>query len=884
MLKPFSITQMTRVLSSAIVLFSVFLFNFSQAQQTSPLLDGTVIDLSFDEYGKILNKPAGFSLVEGSKYAFSISVAAPKKQHADLKKYFRESLISLKEKLDDPSNTETKLCSLLLGSDTELDNYKKELEDLAAIIAKPDPAAVADLVNKVSSNEYNYLPHAQLIIDCLYGDIFTVSVKGQSATDKYDKDIVLNVPAANYPINQASLLVRIADLKKRFVADYFNKTYAEIKVTVDALKPWEFYPNHAENGIKQLISSREQMIETLLKLDPTNMKVLCDFSPFKEQYSDNNFTSFLTTYPKWFLSWAWYTNGEIRMNPFDFTDPSRVRFQQGHDTVKAKRMDKYVRVGMKRMVDLKSNLQISVADFDSLNRKFKNGDEVYSYLADNEALKKKNNLALTKSQQINRVIDSVSFRVVAEEDKKSYFIKTYDAGNSLRPANPDKKSALSLDKEVELMIYNIKSTETVKVTPEYKDTPDESLAMKQLNELGNLGSGLLAQAAIAEPYVATFKNLVFPAAANLVRVDLPPLKQVEVTSYTKASGNKARSSANSEIQFRERLFVSSDPVEIRLIFFHSRGEDEYDFWSEVEQELKERKVYCAEIIAIVKQKLIAGLNPTSENLSLKASDYRHYIEGKAKHYRVKISQLSAKAIEEYTDDVRKKLTNEYRLLTLAHAMLESNTYILPPKAIKIDDDPASPAYSNIYQTVAVQDASKKVILPLVHTNKADGKVIAKRIDNYKVSQPRWVMASMGLSYAFEKFRRNEAEVKEGKIVNVPDEDQARLVTGLNFYFVPILLTDSRAIWNLPGRQKVSRLSVFVGASFPKPLYNPQLGLSVEPWPGVKSTYGWHFYRKTAQTIVNDQLQNEESKYIYNSPFVSVSIEPLSFVKLIGLIK
>ncbi len=163
-------------------------------------------------------------------------------------------------------------------------------------------------------------------------------------------------------------------------------------------------------------------------------------------------------------------------------------------------------------------------------------------------------------------------------------------------------------------------------------------------------------------------------------------------------------------------------------------------------------------------------------------------------------------------------------------------------------------------------------------------MIAKRIDNYKVSQPRWVMASMGLSYAFEKFRRNEAEVKEGKIVNVPDEDQARLVTGLNFYFVPILLTDSRAIWNLPGRQKVSRLSVFVGASFPKPLYNPQLGLSVEPWPGVKSTYGWHFYRKTAQTIVNDQLQNEESKYIYNSPFVSVSIEPLSFVKLIGLIK
>lgn len=885
MLKPNPAGQFIKLLSALILLVCLLLPNFSQAQQTSPLngkpKNKTIIALDFDEYGKILNNPAGFSLVEGGEYAFQIKVAAPKKQHAVLKKYFRESLVSLKEKLEDPTNNETQLCSLLLGSDIKLKNYIQELESLITIIDKDDAAAISDLTSKAANGDFVYLPKAQVISESLYGTTFTVIANGKPVTAKYDQDISISVPAATYPVNQTSLIVQIEDLKKRFVADYFNKTYVDIQADIDALKPGVFYQKEVENGIDKLVSWRQELIYRLEKLDTTNLSVLCDYPLFKGQYSGNEFITFLEAYPKWFLSWAWYTGGNIRLNPLDFTEMSRLRFQEGYDTVKAQKMDKYVKVSMKRMADLKSDLKISVAEYDSLNRQLDKVEDLYSYAAANEELKKKNKQALTKIQQIKRTIDSLSFRVVPNDDKRIYFIKSYDAANYLQPADKSKIQALPISKEVEIMVYNVKSTQSVSVTPAFKDTPDQSLAMEQLSKVGDLGTSLMEQALKAAPTLAGLRS----KPVGLVRVELPPIHE-EILN--KDVVRKTHSLASFEKivvkrQYTMKLILNSKPLKMSLIFTDEKATDEFDLWAEVKETLKKKNIYCTEVIDSVAQELLSGLRPDSAKMIGSFAQYESYRDTKLEEYRARIIKLTEKAIEDYTNMVYINLSNDFSLLTLAHAMLESKAYILPPKAIKVQDDPSAPAYSNIYESVAVQESSKMVTIPLVLSNKADSKVIAKRTDTYKVSQPHWIMASLGLSYAFGEFRRNEIEVKEGKIVNSPDEEQQRLVAGFHIYPFPILLTDNRFIVGMK-RDWKSRLSIFLGASFPKPLYNPKIGISVDPWPGVKVTSGLHFYRKTFQTILNDQIQDEDSKYVYNAPFMSLSIEPVSFVKLIGLIK
>lgn len=155
---------------------------------------------------------------------------------------------------------------------------------------------------------------------------------------------------------------------------------------------------------------------------------------------------------------------------------------------------------------------------------------------------------------------------------------------------------------------------------------------------------------------------------------------------------------------------------------------------------------------------------------------------------------------------------------------------------------------------------------------------------YVTAPTTWLTPSIGIAYIFDAFRRSEVKVENGAVTNNTDEEQLRIIAGFHIHFAPMLQKDNRSIFQLKGKALLSRFSAFAGVSFPKPFYNLHPGLSADIWPGVKVMAGAHFYHFTNYTVLNNQIIDQKSGYVFNGGFASINIDPVAFVKLIGIIK
>ena len=82
----------------------------------------------------------------------------------------------------------------------------------------------------------------------------------------------------------------------------------------------------------------------------------------------------------------------------------------------------------------------------------------------------------------------------------------------------------------------------------------------------------------------------------------------------------------------------------------------------------------------------------------------------------------------------------------------------------------------------------------------------------------------------------------------------------------------------------SNWSIFTGIGIPDPLGNLYLGISFDPVPGLKLISGLHFYRYTKYSIINNEISDKSTIYRTSFPFLSLNIDPVSFIKAIGIFK
>jgi hypothetical protein len=157
------------------------------------------------------------------------------------------------------------------------------------------------------------------------------------------------------------------------------------------------------------------------------------------------------------------------------------------------------------------------------------------------------------------------------------------------------------------------------------------------------------------------------------------------------------------------------------------------------------------------------------------------------------------------------------------------------------------------------------------------------IRNYRVGKRYWVLASAGAAFTFKSYISNDATVTGNQVTINNEYNNARFVAGLNFYFLGLFQMDE-SFMGLSSHRAVSRLSLFTGLGIPDPLKNFYIGLSDDIFPGIHLTVGPQFIRYAHTQIDNDQIYDHASTFKYVGVFSSLTIDPVSLVKMITAFK
>jgi hypothetical protein len=870
-----------------------FLFypDHGNAQQNRPIRPHpkTTIKYEVDEDGKMTSLPAGFALKNGSTYNFEITVKAPNQHFKDLVTYLKEKIKTAQDKLEDPNVTNGKSYSYLFGSQVEFDEFKRELDDLYNVLDAADPKTAFGAT--LGSDDFRYFLGRTFWDENLFGKIFNgkSNISATPINQDLSKDAKIS-GSQKVETDDFTVKIWIADLQRQFIAAYYNESRKQLAPILDTLRVKAFYKNTVEKEIPMLVARFKADSGKLVDLNKQNKQVICDpelyknIADFKNRAQKNALINLLRY--KWMANWVWYNEGDLKLNPMDFTDDKLLNLKTGYNDSLATYYDQYIKSAADLMATSKdlNNQKISVKLYDSLNRQRGNGKVIYSYDAENAAAKQQNKKSADDFAAYNTLINALKFRVLAEGTLSDYFLKSYDASDTLKRLKSNQVEAIPNETTMETNAYNLQSGQDFSVAETVTDAPETSKFMKDVNDFASLGSGLTDQASQAKAILSNVLPQLNKFTPILPSIALTPV--VADRPSTLAVQDKVRL-AQPPTQRGQRYYIQlkfeGDDLKILTLDKHNRRVVVYNISEDIIKSLHDKGLDdCGLLLANIKAEI--KKNVAVGNLSFdNTGDFNDAVRSKLADVQSKVlfaikDQLKQLDVETAFDQI----SSYYQLLKIAQLLQLSGAYILPPKKIAIKDGD-DPQYFNKLVPVSAQTTSKQMALKLTVTDPDSKKDPLTKNDSYITSPSHWLTASLGIAYIFNEFTRNSATVTNGVITNTPDQAQVRLMGGIHFHLKPIIMTDN-SFMGISSGNVLSRISLFGGVSFPDALNNLHAGLSLEPWPGLDLTGGVHYYRFTKYTIVDDQITDQHSYYVYNKFFVSLTIEPVTFVKLIGLFK
>jgi len=865
-----------RTLLTALVLTCTFV---SQSQSSLPLDDGQTIKLLFTEKGVLKQAPEGFVLKESKKYKFDVTVEKPQQQRKDLWEFISKKCKNTLERFKDRGDPLSDQYVTFYGS-SQKDVLVKQLQELKDILDdKADPHSAFTR----STNDFSFFLGRTFLEENLFGKIFIVynSFTKSATAEPTDRDYVLLTQTITARADSFEVEIRVAEFTKQFLRNYYLKARSLQATLFDPIHPKVFY-NEGEI-LELLYPSLDSLYNVVRKLDPTSSLICNDtiverFKQLSNAFINNELLKIIKS--DWLSYWLWYTEGDWMINPVGFTDESLLPLQQGFDAGKAKAYDEFIAsaIALMRTAPDLSETRADYQRMDSLLQQVGKGRERFSYTNHNEALKTANRDVAKKKQVIDQTIHRVIFKCRASG--KNYYLRSYDANANLKGNLGDKNIPFSNDVEVDAMVYNLSSSQEIELKETPVDIKDQSKVITQLNEIGDVAATAFENAGKA--------NAIFPGLLSLFSgpaptfqplVIPPPGPGLSIQSITIHERDMKKSTKNYRIKFKRengfRVTIDADGSVL---------ETSDDMISELNKYLMIMGLdQCAFFKAEVTREVTDYLSRIDINVASLA-DPKSIIDQHVARIQKELAAIVEKIFKRYEDRSLKVVWDRLAIMN-ATALLFGNrdSHILPPKNFKAEGS-SGPLFRNVYKSFAKEVTAKRKDFELVVTD-TKTKAEIKRKDSYKTAPAHWIRGSLGIGYVFESFRRSDAAVSNGAITVTPDEDQVRLIMGLHFYPYPILLADDRNIFNMKGWKQVrTRLSLFAGVSYPKPLYNLHAGVSVDIWTGVQVTGGAHFYRYTSYKVINNQLVDQSSKYVSNGGFVSLTIEPVTFAKLIGLLK
>jgi hypothetical protein len=177
--------------------------------------------------------------------------------------------------------------------------------------------------------------------------------------------------------------------------------------------------------------------------------------------------------------------------------------------------------------------------------------------------------------------------------------------------------------------------------------------------------------------------------------------------------------------------------------------------------------------------------------------------------------------------------------------------------------------------------AKQVIITLLENKTTDpadkaGTPVAKT--KFKVGKLQYFSLSAGLAFTAAPYTVATVSKTTG-LPEVNRGERFKLLAALHYYPWGLFSLDNRLAHN-----HLHRVSVFVGLGIPKPLENYYGGLGYDLVPGIKLLVGYHLYKQTKFTVLNNQIIDKIAAPKGAGAFIGLNFSPEIVTNLINIFK
>lgn len=579
-------------------------------------------------------------------------------------------------------------------------------------------------------------------------------------------------------------------------------------------------------------------------------------------YSDRDFLFKLLRTP-WVKTWLWKNNGEIKLNPFPFTDEELLTNTPSFDTKKADYLKRYVDTTLERRIvkDYPRNIATFIQDVNY------SGKEKELFI-DSSAYRKSlslNKEMADKTQLVTRTINEI--RIPFQSPGLSHIQYFYEKQSG--PAPEDKVPAIFTDTRLVTSIYNVPKGHSIHFN-KTKETgiKDESETQSQINDA--MGS------------IASLQALMTPAVPVITSLLAGTVKKVQ-------TGNRqiAASLTQKSINLFSYPDFSNSVAEYQAAQkSHNKGTDPLKkyftsllFWAGIDSEIINNPLVSSSIINF------ANLSPLASDSATLAKITQVYDK--------KVLQL----IESGNRNSFKKLTDEvlaaywHELIStrigpaVVNALRSDSVYIslalktintVPPRTVKETEDP-EPQYKTWQYPFKTDDSTRSYTYAINDITAKDSSTIVNL--SYKTGRRHYIQVSAGLAYTFPEVKTNTLDQTGGQISISTSSQQYRFYAGIHIYPAGLFLQDK--FW---GTKKTvpGRINIMAGVGLPKAIENFYLGVGYDLGPGIRINTGVHFHSYNQYVVSNDQVTDDSKIYKAHFPFVSLGIDPAGLVKALNI--
>ena len=623
---------------------------------------------------------------------------------------------------------------------------------------------------------------------------------------------------------------------------------------------------------------------------------------------DNKLPKINSKLIEWMFITLWLHDGDPKLNPFPFTDEGNVPVQDYAD-VKAERFNAYVD---SLLVDMElnealSDSRVDLALFDTLQMLKGRGQEIYKARVKeiNKERKEENKEKQRKYLAGNTIVlHEVNFAVVDRRgvDPPIADWQPVGASKKIRRLEEPFPDVVIGDRPAFLLARNIPQEQEVTVSPkkvgDIKDS--NSGAVKGIASVVRLIVGL------AEP-VSGLTGLL--AATGSPRSGI--FRRVIQAPNTEPTGaHSLRFSNNKEEQIDKDFNCDGFLEQVQQLPFSALlsyliAKDDSLLLGEANARRKALwlEQFGAEMNGNTSNH---GFRPCTNLSDIAKSLFQYHVASTLCSLRLQVDfdklsnyeklMLAVEASYNFHREIEAlsgTFTNQYsKVKQLARQWGTPEHWVLPPSPSSLKPSAANPApavsplyRTNIFTLPTFDSASEYNTNAFLSTD--NGKKLDSLKLGYKSASGTVVTVSAGFTQTFDKkngLERYDVTEADGTLTTEVDDAHFRPFAALHVHPFRIISWQDRFLLfsRLPVRDVLSRFSLVVGTSFPKPLYNIHAGIGVDLFPGVKVVAGQHWFRSTKYEIINNTITDRSSRYLRAGSFIGVSLDPIALVSFTGL--